>query len=103
MRLRKKEFSTQILNKNISERNQIKRGGAGDKTIIDINLVDEEDSDKIASITVKYFKENPSASCICVILGTEHNVSQHWLSDDQIKYIVTLITEFCKQQKIELV
>lgn len=100
MELRQKEFSIQQLNKAISERNKLGRGGVGDNTIVDIHGVDDTND---FFIKVNYHKEKPSASCLCVILTTMHNVSTIWLRDDYIEYIVTLIKEFCKQQKIELV
>lgn len=100
MRLPKKEFSIQHLNKAISTRHQLGRGGAGDTTIIDIHA---KDNGNEVSIKVDYHKERQSESCLCVRLDAKNNISTHWLSDDQIKYIVTLITEFCKQQKIELI
>lgn len=100
MQLRQKDFSIQQLNKAISECNKIGRGGIGDNTIIDIRALDDTND---VSVKVMYHKEKPSASCLCVILTTMHNVSTIWLSDDYIEYIVTLIKEFCKQQNIELV
>jgi hypothetical protein len=99
MKIPAKEFCIQELHKRISTRHQQGRGGVGDTTIVDIHVMDDTNE---VFIKVNYDKSK-TTECLCVILTTMTAVSTIYLSDEHIEYVVTLIKEFCKQQKIELI
>jgi len=99
MKIQAKEFCIQQLHKQISIRHKLGRGGVGDTAIVDIHEMDDTNE---VFIKVNYDKSK-TAECLCVTLASMTAVSTIYLSDEHIGYVVKLIKEFCKQQKIELI